>query len=210
MAGKQLSGMRVNYAGGPFAEGAIEGGPLHLFETWLLDVSVLGIAEPNAMAMATATAAGVPSVRTVLLKDISEVGAVFYTNYESRKGLELAENPHAAAVMLWHEVGRQVRFEGPVSKLSEQQSDEYFLSRPRGSRISAIASPQSHPVAGRAELEQRWEAAQTAADQRPSTWGGYLIEIQRWEFWQGGADRLHDRLQFDLVDGKWQHCRLAP
>lgn len=210
MAGKQLSGMRVNYAGGPFAEGAIEGGPLHLFETWLHDVSALGIAEPNAMAVATASADAAPSVRTVLLKDISKAGAVFYTNYTSRKGRELDENPYVAAVMLWHEVGRQVRFEGPVSKLSARQSDEYFLTRPRGSRISAIASPQSQPVADRAELEQRWEAARAAADQRPSDWGGYLIEIHRWEFWQGGADRLHDRLQFDLVDDQWQHCRLAP
>lgn len=210
MAGEQLSNMRVEYVGEPLMESNAGFDPLALFEAWFQDISACGIAEPNAMALATASVSGYPSVRTVLLKGMSNAGAEFYSNYESRKGRELRENPHAAAVMLWHERGRQVRFEGEVARLSAEDSDQYFLSRPLGSRISAIASPQSQPVTDRAELEQRWLAAQTAGDQRPDDWGGYLIRISRWEFWQGGADRLHDRFAFDLVDGTWQRSRLAP
>lgn len=210
MTVKRLSAMRVAYTPNPLEESAIGTDPLALFEAWFQEIVAGGIVEPNAMALATATAEGAPSVRIVLLKGMTAEGAEFYSNYESRKGRELTENPRAAGVMLWHEAGRQVRFEGEVVRLTERQSDEYFASRPLGSRISAVASPQSREVAGRAELESRWQAAQSQADRRPDSWGGFRIKISRWEFWQGGADRLHDRIQFDTDGDSWRLKRLAP
>jgi len=148
----------------------------------------------------------------VLLKGLDESGAVFFTNYDSRKGRELAENPHAAAVMIWHQIGRQLRFEGAVSKLATADCDEYFTSRPLGARISATASPQSHMVADRAELERRWSEAESAgvAESRPAGWGSYRIAIEAFEFWHGREDRLHDRIRFSKDGDHWTRERLAP
>lgn len=210
MTAKRLSQMRVDYTPSPLDEKDVGSDPLVLFDLWFQEIVAAGLVEPNAMALATSTPEGVPSVRTVLLKGMSVRGAEFYSNYESRKGVELTQNPRAAAVMLWHEAGRQVRFEGDVVPLPAEQSDEYFASRPLGSRISAVASPQSREVADRAELESRWQTAKVLADQRPESWGGFLIRIARWEFWQGGANRLHDRIQFDFDGRAWRLSRLAP
>ncbi len=202
--------MRSEYASTGLDETESGSDPFGLFDRWLVDAVSAGLTEPNAMALATADGQGVPSVRTVLLKGLNKQGAVFFTNYESRKGRELTQNPRAAAVMLWHDLGRQVRFEGSVSRLPEAESDAYFLSRPEGSRVSAIASPQSVVVADRSELEHRWNDALPNAGSRPNYWGGFQITIDSWEFWQGRMDRLHDRIRFIRAEDSWQRERLAP
>ncbi len=188
--------------------------PLALFGRWLDDAVASGIAEPNAMALATATASGHPSVRIVLLKGLDEDGAVFFTNYDSRKGIELAQNPLASAVMLWHPLQRQVRIEGEVTRLSAAESDDYFASRPRGAQIGAVSSPQSEPVPGRSELEARFEMTEAhfaGRDvERPGHWGGYRLALHSIEFWQGRANRMHDRLRFGQSSDGWSVERLAP
>jgi pyridoxamine 5'-phosphate oxidase len=186
--------------------------PFALFGRWLADAVGAGLAEPNAMALATATPDGVPSVRVVLLKSLDADGAVFHTNYDSRKGAELAANPRAAAVLLWHDLARQVRLEGPVERIAAAESDAYFTSRPPGGRISAAASPQSQVVADRAELERRWEQAAAAPDAgtRPEHWGGLRLRIESFEFWQGRPNRLHDRIRFRAGDDGWLRDRRAP
>ncbi|HPU13539.1 MAG TPA: pyridoxamine 5'-phosphate oxidase [Aeromicrobium sp.] len=212
MADNDLAKMRSEYASTGLDEETAGHDPVALARRWLHDAIAARVAEPNAMALATSTASGMPSVRLVLLKGLDETGAVFYTNYDSRKGRELAENPNAAAVMIWHQIGRQLRFEGPVRKLAPAECDEYFNSRPLGARISAASSPQSHTVANRAELERRWRETESAgvADCRPTGWGGYRIEIEAFEFWHGREDRLHDRVHFSKVGDHWTRERLAP
>ncbi|XP_018401847.1 PREDICTED: LOW QUALITY PROTEIN: pyridoxine/pyridoxamine 5'-phosphate oxidase-like, partial [Cyphomyrmex costatus] len=151
------------------------------------------LVEPNAMALATATRQGRPSVRTVLLKAIDDDGLVFYTNYESRKGSDLAANPYAAATMLWHPMHRQVRVEGAVTRVSGSDSDDYFASRPRGSRLSAVASPQSQTISDPADLQERWADLERhygdGTIPRPLSWGGYRIAVEQIEFWQGRRNR---------------------
>jgi pyridoxamine 5'-phosphate oxidase len=207
--------MRTEYAREGLDEHAAGDDPVALFERWLDDAITAGVPEPNAMTVATATPDGVPSARIVLLKDFDERGAVFYTRYTSRKGGELAANPRAAAVMLWHPLQRQVRIEGRVEQVDAEQSDAYFASRPRGARLGAVASPQSRVLAGREELERLVaEAEQAYADgevPRPDDWGGYRIALERVEFWQGRESRLHDRLVFRRDEGgAWERVRLAP
>jgi pyridoxamine 5'-phosphate oxidase len=166
------------------------------------------------MTVATATPDGVPSARIVLLKDFDERGAVFFTRYTSRKGEELEQNPRAAAVMLWHPLQRQVRLEGRVERLDPADSDAYFASRPRGAQVGAVASPQSHVLAGRDELERLVAEAERTfeggAVPRPDDWGGYRIALERVEFWQGRESRLHDRVVFERSDDGWDRVRLAP
>ncbi len=212
MAENDLAKMRSEYANTGLDEQSAGRDPFALARRWLHDAIAARLDEPNAMALATASAGGLPSVRLVLLKGLDESGAVFFTNYESRKGQDLAENPHAAAVMLWHPLQRQLRFEGQVNKLDPAASDEYFRSRPVGAQISAACSPQSHTVANRAELERRWQEVETAEGgvSRPDSWGGYRIQIQSFEFWHGREDRLHDRLRFFQAGGQWRCERLAP
>jgi len=168
----------------------------------------------NAMTLATASAAGRPSARVVLLKDVDQSGFVFYTNYESRKGLELAARPEASLLFYWIELEREVRIEGRVEKVTAEESDQYFSSRPLGSRHAALASPQSRLVPDRATLETRLaEIAKEHGDHppRPAHWGGYRVIPDTVEFWQGRPDRLHDRLLFRrLPDGGWTIERLAP
>lgn len=208
----ELAAMRYEYEAGGLSEDEAGGDPYRLFDQWMANALTAGLHEPNAMVLATATADGRPSVRTVLLKGMDERGAVFYTNYESRKGHELAENPRAAVVMPWHALQRQVRFEGAVHQVDPRACDAYFLARPEGGRISAAASPQSRVVADRAALERLWEQAKDrgAAERRPEYWGGYRIDIDMFEFWQGRRDRLHDRLRFRREDDRWYRERLAP
>ncbi len=171
--------------------------------------------DPNAMALATVGTAGRPSVRTVLLKGVDRRGFIFYTNYQSRKGGELGENPHAALAFYWSDLERQVCVAGPVTKLPREESEAYFSSRPRGSRIAAWASNQSGVVASRNALEQRWKEIETQFSNAdvplPPFWGGYVLAPERIEFWQGRPSRLHDRFCYTKQeDGSWGLVRLAP
>lgn len=210
----ELARMRSEYARDGLDEMAAGGDPLSLFARWLDDAVTSGLDEPNAMALATATPDGRPSVRTVLLKGMDARGLVFFTGYDSRKGRELAANPRAAATMLWHPLQRQVRVEGSVSRVDDAESDAYFASRPRGSQIGAVASPQSRTIPDRQALEDRVaEVEHVFADReivRPPVWGGYRIALESIEFWQGRTSRLHDRLLFTATADGWTRQRLAP
>ncbi|GAA1739656.1 pyridoxamine 5'-phosphate oxidase [Aeromicrobium alkaliterrae] len=212
MVTPDLSAMRREYGETGLDEQTAGSDPYALFDRWLAEAVAAGITEPNAMALATASSDGAPSVRIVLLKSLDTAGAVFHTSYESRKGTELETNPRAAAVLLWHDLSRQVRLEGPVARISAEESDAYFVSRPPGGRISAAASPQSRVVADRAELERRWDAAAASPDAgtRPATWGGLRLQVESFEFWQGRPNRLHDRIRFVAEGGAWRRERLAP
>lgn len=195
-------------------EAAEQANPIELFQAWFEAAKESGILLPDAVALATATADGAPSARMVLLKSVDERGFVFYTNYGSRKARELEENPRAALCFHWPVLQRQVRVTGPVSRVSEAESADYFATRPRGSQLGAWASRQSEALSGRAELEARFKET----DQRfaegdvplPPFWGGYRLAPERIEFWQGRADRLHDRLAFSRTETGWSAVRLYP
>lgn len=193
--------------------------PIREVQKWLELARDAGVKEPTAMTLATSTATGKPSARMVLLKGIDHRGFVFYTNYLSRKGRELAKNPRAALVLYWPALDRQVRVTGRVSKLSAAESDAYFNSRPAGSRFSAAVSPQSSVIESRAALERKLAKLKTdypgAAPPRPKHWGGYLVRPAEIEFWQQGENRLHDRVRYRRRylrgdDGSWIVERLAP
>ena len=188
--------------------------PFALFDRWYREAREAGLYLPESMALATATADGRPSVRQVLLKAFDERGFVFYTNYDSRKGQEIAENPRAALAVHWPILQRQVRINGSVEKTTEEESRAYFSTRPRGSRVAAWASDQSSLLAGRAELERRFREAQerfTGGDvPLPPFWGGYRVIPETIGFWQGRANRLHDRLRFTRVGEEWKIDRLYP
>jgi pyridoxamine 5'-phosphate oxidase len=189
--------------------------PIALFERWFDEAARTDARDPNAMALATCDADGQPSVRTVLCKEFDRRGFVFFTNYESQKGRELAGNARAALLFFWPQLERQVRIGGTVARVPAAESDAYFALRPIEARIAAIASPQSAPVASREFLEQRIDALrqdlqQGGAPVRPAHWGGYRLAPVTIEFWQGRRSRLHDRLLFTLGDGQWQRVRLAP
>ena len=195
-------------------EKGVENDPLAQFVLWYGEAQVTEKPLPDAVALATATPAGHPSLRMVLLKGFDAHGFVFYTNYRSRKGRELARNPRAALLFYWGELERQVRIDGRVEKLMARESDEYFATRPRGSQLSAWASPQSALVAGRGLLERRFAALARKypdAVPRPPQWGGYRLVPEAFEFWQGREDRLHDRIHYRRVrGGRWRIERLAP
>ena len=190
--------------------------PLGLVADWYGEAVAAGLPEADAAALATATADGRPSVRFVLIKGIDAGGVRIFTNYESRKGRELAENPRAALAIHWQPLHRQVRMEGPVDRLGEADSDAYFASRARGSRLGAWASPQGREIPSREWLEARVEEAaarfpEPGGVDRPPYWGGYLLRPDAVELWQGRANRLHDRRSFLLGgDGAWTESRLAP
>jgi len=188
--------------------------PLATVRAWIDEGATAGVDEPTAAALATADASGRPSLRFVLLRGIDERGARFYTNYESRKAGELAANPRAALALYWHPLHRQVRLEGPVERLAAEESDAYFASRGRDSRIGAWASRQSQELASREELDARVaeiEARFAGADvPRPEFWGGYLLRAEVVELWIGRANRLHDREQWRRADGGWTMRRLSP
>ena len=209
-----LANLRKDYTLQTLNETNIDANPFKQFQIWFNDALSANLLEPNAMTLATATKDGKPSARTVLLKGFGERGFVFYTNYESRKGQELAENPWAALAFLWKEIQRQVRIEGHVEKCSQEESDIYFRSRPLGSQLGAYVSQQSQVISSREVLESR--LAELAAENvnqdvsRPPYWGGYRLIPTSFEFWQGRPNRLHDRLRYRLTDSCWLIERLAP
>ena len=189
--------------------------PIELFRCWFDLAHSTNLYEPTAMTLATVSGDGKPSARVVLLKDFSDQGFVFYTNYSSRKGSELAGNPYAALVFYWDQLRLQVRIEGVVTKVSRDQSQRYFHSRPRGSQLGALASPQSHAIKNRQVLDQKMQLlAERYRDRTvpvPENWGGFLLAPVAMEFWQGRSDRLHDRLYYERqADDSWQITRLAP
>ena len=205
--------MRISYERGSLDETQAANEPLRQFERWFAEAVDAGVLEPNAMTLATVGADGRPSTRIVLLKGVDAAGVVFYTNYDSRKGRELAANPQAALQFHWVELQRVVRIEGRVERTSAEESDAYYASRPVDSRIGAWASPQSEVIANRGVLVAN--AARTSAryglhPPRPPQWGGFRVVPDTWEFWQGRRSRLHDRLRYRLTEGRWITERLAP
>jgi pyridoxamine 5'-phosphate oxidase len=188
--------------------------PLQQFERWFAEAREAGFAVPEAMALATATPDGRPSVRMVLMKNADERGFDFYTHYESRKGGELAANPHAALLFHWQPLGRQVRVEGRVVRIAPAECEAYFVTRPLESRLAAWASPQSRTLESREELERLYDGAKKRFQGKevplPPHWGGFRLEPDAYEFWQHGDDRLHDRVRYEREDPAWRRELLGP
>jgi pyridoxamine 5'-phosphate oxidase len=210
---RPLADLRKSYERAELSEEASDANPLLQFDRWLNEAIGAQVPEPNAMTVATVGSDLRPSSRIVLIKGCDERGIVWYSNYESRKGQELAGNPFAALQFHWVELERVVRIEGRVEKTSAQESNDYFASRPLDSRIGAWASPQSQVIAGRNVLvanAAKYGAQFLLSPPRPPHWGGFRLVPDRWEFWQGRKSRLHDRLRYRLDGGAWVRERLAP
>jgi pyridoxamine 5'-phosphate oxidase len=213
-----IRSLRRDYQETPLTEENCGSDPFKLFQKWFEDACNLGLREPNSLALTTCNKeSGQPSIRTVLLKQFSSEGLIFYTNYLSRKGREIELNPLVSALFFWVDLERQIRIEGTANKISPAASAEYFISRPRGTQIGAHCSPQSQVIANRAELENLLALKQqefTELDQIPcpENWGGYIIVPNSFEFWQGRSNRLHDRIVFklEIKTGNWKINRLAP
>lgn len=210
-----ISERRKDYTLLNLREDEVDPNAIRQFERWFDEAMKAGVSEPDAMTLATATPDGRPSARVVLLRGVDDRGFVFFTNYDSRKGRELAANPWAALVLFWHELERQVRVEGQVRRVSVQESDHYFQSRPAGSRIGAWASPQSEVIKSRESLEIRCQELEKSFEDgtipRPPNWGGFRLVPETIEFWQGRPSRLHDRLRYTRREqSKWLVERLAP
>lgn len=209
-----IQSLRQDYSAAELTEKDTHKNPIKQFEKWFSDALEAQLYEPNVMTLATADKTGKPNARIVLLKGFDEEGFSFYTNYLSTKGKELKKNPQACLVFFWAELQRQVRIEGKVEKLDKETSEAYFNSRPVGSQIGAIASPQSQIIADRTGLEKKVEELTLSYTDKtipkPAHWGGYIVKPVSIEFWQGRTSRLHDRLKYDLINGKWQINRLAP
>ena len=208
-----LAQLRRDYELKTLDETHVDRDPLKQFGVWMVEAIHAQVPEPTAMTLATADASGKPSSRIVLLKGVDPRGFVFFTNYESRKGRDLAANPQAALTFLWKELERQVRIEGRVEKVSAEESAAYYATRPLGARIGAWASPQSDPIESRQWLEARWamlseEYGETP--QCPPHWGGYRVMPDSLEFWQGRRSRLHDRIVYTREGNAWKLARLAP
>ena len=212
-AHRSIADLRRDYARETLDEHDAASNPLDQFARWFDEALKAELIEPNAMVLATAGHSGRASARTILLKGYDRRGFVFFTNYDSRKGIEMRENPHASLLFVWLELERQVRIEGVVEKTSAEESDAYYRSRPVESRLGAWASAQSRPAADRATIEAQFEQARSLHGddpQRPPYWGGYRLIPDHFEFWQGRASRLHDRIAYRLEAGEWLIQRLAP
>jgi pyridoxamine 5'-phosphate oxidase len=212
---KEIAALRKEYSSRSLLENDIAADPVKQFQTWWMQAVESEIDEPNAMTLATASSEGIPSARIVLLKSFDASGFIFFTNYKSAKGRELEENPKACLLFFWKELERQVKITGLVQKISEKESDEYFFSRPEGSRIGAWTSPQSEVIENRDWLDDRYRhlVAEMKGQQipRPPHWGGYIVKPVIMEFWQGRPSRLHDRIQYVIENnGTWKMERLAP
>ncbi|QWE11848.1 pyridoxamine 5'-phosphate oxidase [Polynucleobacter sp. AP-Titi-500A-B4] len=208
-----IAQLRKNYTFGQLSETEVPHQPLPLFQLWFDQAVKAECPEPNSMTLATADKAGNPSARIVLLKGADENGFTFFTNYESQKGKDLAIRPQAALLFHWHELERQVRIQGTVERVSPEESDQYFHSRPPASRIGAWASPQSAAIPNREfleEAEKRFTSEFGDAPPRPEHWGGYRLRPTEIEFWQGRPSRLHDRIHYKLNGSHWKINRLAP
>lgn len=211
---KDLSELRLSYEQGELHETQVSDEPHLQFLNWFNHALAANLHEPYAMSLATANAQGRPHVRTVLLRGATEAGYDFYTNYDSQKGLDLAENPYAELLFYWPSLERQVRIGGKVVKISEQESIDYYHKRPRDSQIAAhISTPQSGVIESREVLQQRFQELQSQAQaelDKPKFWGGYRLEADYYEFWQGRPNRLHDRLSYEKQNDHWALQRLMP
>jgi len=214
MKQKDIQDIRKDYSKAELNETQIAANPIEQFSNWFSEALNAQVLEANAMTLSTASLTGIPTSRVVLLKGVDENGFVFYTNYNSRKGKQLAENPHAALNFFWPELERQVRIEGLVEKVSETESDAYFNSRPLASRIGAHASPQSEKIARREILQNITQEVIKSFGglhvPRPAHWGGFRLKPNYVEFWQGRPSRLHDRIAFEWTNNRWDKYRLAP
>lgn len=211
---KSVSKLRREYKLNKLTEETVHSDPVKQFESWFKQVLKLNLPESNAMVLATADRGGKPSARIVLMKGIDKRGILFFTNYDSRKGKELLQNPKASLLFFWTQLERQVRIEGKVRKVSRSESQKYFDSRPLDSRIAAWASHQSKEISGRDYLEVKFEEFKQKFSGKkipvPDNWGGYLLVPEYFEFWQGRESRLHDRISYKKTKGIWKIFRLAP
>jgi pyridoxamine 5'-phosphate oxidase len=215
LSNSQIADIRKDYRLRSLSENEVEKDPIDQFTKWWDEAVTSIVDEANAMTLATSNKQGIPSARIVLLKGYDENGFVFFTNYNSHKGKELAENPHACLLFFWKELERQVRIQGTVEKISEDESDKYFKSRPYESKLGAWSSPQSTIIESRDIVEQNFFNNRQRFDEdhitRPAHWGGYIVKPTVIEFWQGRPSRLHDRIQYTFVsENKWKIERLAP
>lgn len=213
---KAIESMRISYDLATLGDKEVLADPIAQFETWFQEIATTDIMEANAMVITTVSHEGIPQARTVLMKGFDANGLMFYTNYDSAKGHAIEANPNVCALFYWPLLQRQVRWTGVATRVSSEQSDEYFVTRPRGSQLGAWASNQSQPVESAEELRRRFDElehsfSETEAIPRPQNWGGYRIEPTTIEFWQGRENRLHDRILFTRSEsGDWDIFRLAP